>query len=459
MCKCYKKGMFVYCLRAIGLLSFSVLLVSCAVIPKNQPIIDSMIVSSQYESALGVLEGNSNAYGKNNQLLYLLDKGYIQHLTGNYKASIDTFEEAKRKSDELYTKSISKIAATWVVNDYAAPYHGEDFEHILINLFQSLNYALLGNYEDALVEARDVDSKLNAINSQYDNEQKNVYKEDAFVRLLMGMFYEASGTKDDLNDAFISYRKAVEVYNKDYADNYNLLAPKLLKENLLTTARYMGLTDYGKYKLKYPGAKLVNLSVKQKQGEIYLIQYNGISPVKEEVSLPVPMPQGHIIKVAFPRYRRRAYGVTSSRFLANGQDGKVVFTDSELGEDIGAIAVKNLDRRKLRFIAKSVARATGRYLVEKKQEESIQSKFGDVTAGLFRLLSGMYNVVVEQADLRCWQTLPDQIRIARLLVAPGEYDFSIENFSKSGAHLGELRLGKSSIEAGQKKFFIVHTAR
>ncbi|MFH2136891.1 MAG: hypothetical protein ABII88_00095 [Candidatus Omnitrophota bacterium] len=419
-----------------------------------------MLVSSNYSGALGALGDKPNIYGKNNELLYLLDRGYIEHLGKQYKDSIDTFKEAQQKSDDLYTKSVSKIAATWIINDYSAPYHGEDFEHVLINIFQAINYALNGNYEDALVEARDVDSKLNVINSQYDDDdKKNVYKEDAFARLLMGIFYECSGTNEDLNDAFISYRNSAKIYENDYTQNYGGKVPRVLKENLLTTARFMGLAEFGKYKLKYRGVESSNLDDKKTKGEIYLIQYVGLSPVKVEESLTVPLPDGAMVKVAFPKYQQRPYGITSSRLLAAHTDGNVFFSDSDLVENIGAIAVKNLESRKLRFMAKSALRAAGRYMVEKKQEKNVKEKFGDMTAGCFRFLANIYNIVAEQADLRCWQTLPDQIRMARLILSPGEYELSVESFGISGDNLGAYSLGKIPVRAGEKKFFILHTPR
>lgn len=454
-----KKRMSNLSFKVIFIISLIFLLSACVSFSKIQPQVDNMVLVNNYERALEVLKDNSNTYGKNNQLLFLLDKGYIQHLAGRYKESIETFDKAKLKFDELYTKSISKIAATWIINDYSAPYHGEDFESVLINIFQALNYAMLGNYADALVEAREVDSKLNAINGQYQDNQKNVYKEDAFARFLMGIFYEAGNTKADLNDAFISYEKAEKIYNNDYKNNYDLGAPNILKENLLTTSRFMGFSEFGKYREKFKDFKFVSLEDKKNTAEVYLIQYNGLAPVKIEESVLVPMPDGHIIKIAFPKYRSRIYGINTSRLLAKNVKGEVFQADTELGENIGAIAIKNLENRKCRFIAKTIARSTGRYLIEKKQEKGIKKKFGKVSEEWFRFFSNIYNLIIEQADLRCWQTLPDQIRISRLILLPGEYEVSVENFSSNGSHLGEFKLEKVTLNADQKKFFLLHASR
>ncbi|MFH1061715.1 MAG: hypothetical protein V1747_02355 [Candidatus Omnitrophota bacterium] len=444
-------------MRAIVTLSLVIFLSSCASLPKGQSQIDAMLISQQYPQAITLLKDNPSLYGNKNALLYLLDKGLIEHLNKDYKASIETFAKAQEKFDQLYTESVSKIAATWVINDYAAPYHGEDFEHVFINIFQALNYLMLGEYEDALVEARDVDSKLKAINFQYPDDEKNIYKEDAFIRLLMGIIYEIEPKSENINDAFISYANADTIYETDYGPNYGVYTPGILKENILSTARFMGLVEYSKYRNKFKASEFLSQKEKRTKAEVYLIQYNGLSRIKTEASVAIPMPDGHIVKVAFPEYKKRPYAIDSSRLLAKDAKNNVSQASSELVQDIGEIAQKNLDRRKIRFIAKSALRATGRYLFEKKQEENIKKSRGNVAAGWFGFLSNMYNLVVEQADLRCWQSLPDQIRLARLMLEPGEYDFTLENFNETGSYLSEIKLESKTLEAGQKVFLIIRT--
>ncbi|MDD5746436.1 MAG: hypothetical protein PHO30_04140, partial [Candidatus Omnitrophica bacterium] len=332
-------------------------------------------------------------------------------------------------------------------------------ERVFINIFQSLNYMGLGKYDDALVEARDVDSTLNSINSQYKEDQKNVYKEDAFVRLLMGIIYEIGGSREAFNDAYISYERAIEIYEHDYRENYGLSVPQILKENILTAARTMGLSDFSRYRSRYPNAAFFSSEEKKNKAEVYVIHYNGLSPLKAEETLTVPTLDGHVLKIAFPVYRSRPYAINASRLLAKNSRGEVFSASSELVQDIGAIARKDLERRKLRFIAKSAARTAGKYFFAKKQEETIAKRQGGMAADLFQFIGSLYSLISEKADLRSWQTLPDQIRIARLILVPGEYEFKIENFSENGANMGECDLKTISLRTGQKIFLIVQTNR
>lgn len=434
-------------------------LCSCAAPSAFQSKLNNLISQDDYAQAKSVLGENSDLYGRKNTLLYLLDKGMVLHIAKDYKKSIDAFEKSKLKFDELYTKSVTGILGSWIINDYALAYSGEDFERVMINIFQSLNYAMIGNIEEALVEAKDIDSKLDMINSRYSSNEKNIYKEDAFARMLMGILYESGKTSQDLNDAFISYAKAVEIYERDYSKDYNLGVPEILKENILTAANFMGPLELSKYRAKYNSAKFLSFKEKAGKAEIYLIQYNGFSPVKVEDVLPVLSPDGYMMQVAFPRYEPQRYLTHSAIFSAVDKRNDAFCARTELGEDIGAIAVQGLVNKKVRVIAKAIASLAGKYWFEKNQEAGIRKKYGENTETGFKILSSLFNLVSSKADTRSWQTLPAEIRVARLLLEPGEYSFFLTNIDSDDNSLDKIELGKINLSAGQKKFFIVRSTR
>ena len=184
--------------------------------------------------------------------------------------------------------------------------------------------------------------------------------------------------------------------------------------------------------------------------EIYLIQSNGPSPQKRESRIPVPLPDGYLISMAFPRYERRAWGMRDHVFKSvNVLTRRQQVSKTQLAEDIGSIAIQGLENRKLRTIAKAVLRPAAKYLVERTAQNEIRGRHGTEAAHWFVFLSRMYNVYSEQADTRSWLTLPDQIRVARLLIEPGTYEF----------FLNQQSLGVFTVTAGEKKFFIKRTER
>jgi len=151
---------------------------SCAPSIKHYPRIDQYLLTQDYDSAYKLVEKSKETYAERNAVLYYLDEGIISHFAGRYKESNQSLAKAESIMEELYTKSISKEVASFLISDNTIPYRGEDFERATVNLLMALNYAGLGSWEDAVVEARKVDNKLNLINSQHDEGRRNVYKED-----------------------------------------------------------------------------------------------------------------------------------------------------------------------------------------------------------------------------------------------------------------------------------------
>ncbi len=438
---------------------FSFNLSSCATYRSTEAKLDDLVARGNIKEASVFLESQKKSYGKNQELLYLFDHGYINHIQGECKQSIISFADAKKLYDQLYTKSISRTLASWVTNDYALEYRGEDFERVMVNVFQSLNYILLDDLQGALVEARQADEVLKLINSRYDEKSKNVYKEDAFCRLLTGIIYEASLNNKGYNDAYIAYNKAKDIYEEDYAKNYSVRVPLFLKENLLSAADFMGQDVLVQYKNKYPDVRFVSLKEKQKKAEVYLIQYNGFSPVKEEIDIPIPLPEGYIMNLAFPRYEKRQYSVVRSEFVAQLSDSVSIKIPTELVQDITAIAVLNLENRRGRTIAKVLAQAAGKYFSERAIEEQIAQGAGNDAAVGFKVLSSLYNIFTNRADLRSWSTLPGEIRVARLLLDPGVYNLKLLNFDSNANQVEKVDIANINLTAGQKKFFLVRTAK
>jgi len=453
------KGLLQRIFLAAASLFCLICITSCATFIGTQSEINSSIAKGDYAKASQVLSAKEKTYGSSNAFLYLVDKGYVLHMQRDFKASIDAFQQAKDKYDELYTKSVSRILGSFALNDYALPYRGEDFERVMINIFQALNYFESGDLQGALVEARDTDSVLNLINNRYKSNEKNVYSEDAFARFLAGIFYEAQGTAQGYNDAFISYSKAIQTYENNYARNYGLNAPHILKENLLAAAQFMGEANLRDCVSKYGNLKFMGLKEKAKKADVYLIQYNGFSPVKIEANFPVLLPDGYVMPLAFPKYVQVGHLEEFSEFSAQDNNGRIFKVPSQTAEDIGAIAIKNLDDRKVRTIAKAVVSAAGKYTAEKIGGQKIEKKYGRDSAFFFTLVSDIFNLSTNRADLRSWRTLPSEIRVARLLLDPGEYSFRQDNFDASGNVLEIFYLGEFTLRAGEKKFLVIRTAK
>ena len=443
-------------LRLLLLLLSWAMIFSCTTKVKHYPVINQCLSNQNYDQALQVIKDNKDAYPKRNAALYYMEEGILAHFALHYKESNKSLSRAEQIMDELYTRSISKQTASFLINDNTIPYRGEDFENAMVNLFMALNYVGLGLRDEALVEARKVDNKLNIINSRYSEDKKNVYKEDAFIRFLMGVLYEADGEE---NDAFISYRKAEEIYRTDYRQNYGISPPVLLIENLLSSAKAMDfLEELTEIQGQYSDVSFIAPTEKKEMAEIYLIHYNGLGPEKVEKRWVVPLPDGYIVKVAYPKFKEKYYqivrGVTTLKNLTSGVSYEF---STILMENIGSIAVKNLENRTGRIKAKAIARATTKYLAT-KASSSVARKQGGSLAGLLVQVAGnVASVATEQADIRHWRLLPAEIRVGKIAVPPGEYEGRINFVNTSGSIITSREIEPFTVEREEKRFITYRT--
>ena len=78
---------------------------------------------------------------------------------------------------------------------------------------------------------------------------------------------------------------------------------------------------------------------------------------------------------------------------------------------------------------------------------------------MFGLLSSIYNFYSEQADLRSWQSLPAQIRVARLFLRPGHRHLLLEDRGEAGELLGTRDLGEVDLKAKEARFVVTRASR
>jgi len=442
-------------IRIILLLS-GFLLFSCAPSLNYYAKVDGYLLNQEFDSAWHLARKNTKTFDKLNAVIYYLDEGILAHFARHYSESNQSLAKAESIMDELYTESVSKHIASFIINDNAIPYGGEDFESALVNLFMAMNYVGLGSLEDALVEARKIDNKLNMLNAQYEDAKKNVYREDAFIRFLMGVLYEAEG---EINDAYISCWKAENIYKNDYIRNYGVSPPVFLIENLLTLSRELDFhEEFRNIQNEYNDVLFINPIEKKSLAEIFFIHYNGLGPVKVETFFPVPMPDNYVAKIAYPEFKKRRYRISKSRiYLENLSTSRSYIFETELMEDIASIAAMNLKNRINRIKAKAIARATAKYLAVRQAYKAAKRQGGELLGLLVQAASQAASWASEQADVRHWRLLPAEIRVGRILIPPGEYKGRIDFVDSNRAVVISKQIQIFTVKKREKKFFMFRT--
>ena len=408
----------------------SIVLSGCSV-GINYHALESHLVNNDCIAAGEYLENNKKKYGSNRELLFLLDSAMIHMMCGNYEKSNEYFHRAEALTEELWTKSITKETAAFLLNDYTVPYAGEDFEKALINLFSAINYLKLGKYDDSLVEVRRLDSVLTMLNDKY--SKKNIYKEDAFGRYLSGIIYEAD---NNLDDAYIDYYKALHIFH-DYEDKYGTPMPSIFMEDLARVAGAVGRTDEVRSYIDEYGSTGWSKHVGTgDQGRIVLIHFNGRAPVKRSTEIFIPTRDGPVA-LAFPRYEVTTPYCRGSRVTVTS-DAERISSDTALVEDINQIALKNLEDRRGRITLKMIARVAAKQVAINKVDNK--------TA---REILNIANLFVERADTRSWRTLPGEIYLGSLFVSEGEYDVHVSRCGES-----ERFVETVNVRPGETRFIL-----
>ena len=412
-------------------------MVGCASYYQRSIEFQELISRGELTKAEKLLEGDKRIQRDRNRLLYLFNMGYVNHMQQEFAASNDYFNEADLLIED-YRKSYGSEALALISNPEVKPYKAEDFESVMIHYYKAINYLMLRDFDAALVEARRMNLILNQLNDKY-KDHKNRYQADAFAHIIMGLAYEATG---ELNDAFIAYRNAYDVYKGEFG-YFETSVPEQLKKDLLRTAYLLGfqndLSFYEReFEVKYVHKPLDN-------GEVVFIWQNGMGPVKDEISfnfIAIPGQAGFIIfenaelgvsfpfyigddpskkndllalkvvRVAFPKYLERPLFYKGAYISANGQKYAL-----DKAEDINYIAFKTLHDRFLREMGASLLRLGVKKAAEIKlsQENAALGAVATIT-----------NAVTEKADTRNWQTLPHSIYYGRIPLQPGDNELVLK---------------------------------
>ena len=197
--------------------------------------------SHNYQEADKSLDKFKLLNKKRNALLLLLEKGKVAHLQKNYAQSNVYFNQADLVIED-YNKSVKDYLVSSTLNAQQAIYKAEEFEKILIHYYKALNYIYLNDFEGALVEAKRINLDLHQLDDKYQKD-KNRYVKDAFAHILMGLIYEAS---NDIGNAFIAYRNALEIYTSAGGSYMNVPLPEQLKKDVVRCAYLNGYTSVQK---------------------------------------------------------------------------------------------------------------------------------------------------------------------------------------------------------------------
>jgi len=405
---------------------------SCATYYQTNQSFNKEFESGNLANALTTLQSNSSDARGKKEFLFYVNNGLVLSMMGRYPESNEYFEKAFLFGEDYRINYLNE-AASYLTNPMITTYKGEDHEHLMLLYYKALNFMKMGKTEEALVECRRVNIRLQQLSDRYSNDNK--YQRDAFIHTLMGVIYE---TDKDFNNAFIAYRNAYEIYENDYQRLFQISTPQQLRDDILRTAWLSGLTeDLEHFKQEFN--RMDYTYSETEGGELVFFWHNGLSPVKaewginfmvdrrdnwiyftnRELGLSFPFSLSNydeqernglsrleFFRVALPRYVERPTYYTSASLSWNDTSSQL-----HLLEDVNKIAFKSLQQRMDLELSKALIR------VALKKATEYQVKQDDRTLGS---VLGMINAITEKADTRNWQTLPHSIYYTRIPLQVGQ---------------------------------------
>ncbi len=444
--------------------------------------IEQSLLTGHPTQAVEIIQAAKNTYGNKSRLLYLMDHGMVLHRAGRYMESNRVLEEAHLLIEDLYTKRIRDEAASLLVNEARQPYEGAPHEHVMVNVVKALNYALQQQWNEALVEVRRIDHRLNVLSDQV--EDQDVYQEDPFARYIVGLLYDISG---DANNAYVGYRKAEHVYEQGQAW-IRVTLPDVLKRDLIRTAHRLGLQeDVKHYQEKYPSLAATALqSGNQNLAQLVILTYHGKGPQKEDLFIDVPVSldalrlvaltkpgfrgstrrtrggeallygiHGRIARIALPRFTLNKKSWIQDTIQIHGSQ-ITMMVQSQRMYDINAVAEKTLADRYDDLVLRAVARTAMKMAAAEGIRIGVRAAggrknrdwIGPLVGGLARVVA----LATEEADIRSWRMLPGEIQLARIWIEPGNYSMGIGSIDLQGP--GEERSQSLHLEKGETRFFL-----
>ncbi|MCL2139589.1 MAG: hypothetical protein FWH41_09985 [Treponema sp.] len=413
-------------LKLFSFLTLNLLFFSCASNSAFKPV-ESQVANNQFNDGADFLEKNKNRlYSNKDAVLYYLDKGMLNHYANQYANSTKMLEDADRLIAEAFTKSISLEASSYLINDLVLEYGGEDYEDIYINVFNALNYYYMGELENSLVEIRRMNNKLQYLSNKYDAVLTNLQQkalEDNKVELPSN-----PNTPSKFNNSALArylgilFYRGVGLYDDARIDRDYLLAAFANAPNV--------------YSYPIPNSLVEELSVPEGMARLNIVAFGGLSPLKKENVLRIPLPGVRWIKIALPEMVSRKSDLSRV---------EIVFEDGtshtlELLEDIDAVAKDTFSSRKQFIYIKTIIRASVKGASSSALKIAANEAEGNaaLALGIASIFTQAFAEISERADLRISRFFPGKAYIGGINLKPGRYSFKVSYYNANNREIASF---------------------
>ncbi len=445
----------------IALVFAIALMVGCAAPKKELREIEVKLEKRQFDAASKQVEEiKDKVYSNKNRVLFYLDAGVVHHYDRDWDKSNNRLEEAEQAIEDLFTKSVSRAAASYILNDNVMEYDGEDYEDIYLNVFKSLNYLGKNDFDGAFVEIRRINNKLNLLEDKYkkladeynkskDSKAKvevghSQFHNSALGRWLSMLIYRTEG---DIDNARVDMEGIRDAW-KTQSHIYNYTMPPL--------EGYLEKTDKARVDIigfigKSPEKKAHTLYIHTEQNLIVFASTAEDSDGRKMMTnlTPIQWPgieKGLHFKFELPFFEPRGTIVRSVRVLIDDQH----VGELELLEDMEKVAIETYQVKKPLILMKTLTRTIVKGLVANEGKKQMEKEIKDpLLAFGARLATDLAVDATEQADLRLSHFFPAKAMVNEFEVEPGEHNVKLEYRGSGRTLLYTHDLGMRNFEQGK----------
>jgi hypothetical protein len=389
----------------------------------------NLVSNGNPQEALGILDDSQVAHSKSDEVLFRMERGMLQYLKGDYEKAAKDWEKSYYRSEELYTVSFSKTAASVIVSENMTDYEGEDHERVMVPVFSALSFFSTGQLNAALVEIRRAYNLITKLKLDSDAGRPRI---DGFPFLISGLLYEAGRNWDA---AIVEYRKALKFYRKAEWSRKDGIS-ELTADSLWRIAEFRNRKDVIEELAEYQFSRPHDsLQTKLESGEVIVLIESGQSPVKVPRDFPVDLGDT-VVNIAFPEYQAITNADSETEIRCNNAK----CSSTSKATDVGAVARRSLEHRRI----KDFAKMTARLIIKEQSRRAAKKHLGEI-GGLAVMLAGL---ATERADTRSWTLLPENIQIARISVPankPVKLEVSCSNPIGQTAWEVQLPAGKKQL--------------
>jgi hypothetical protein len=340
-----------------------------------------------------------------------LDKAVIELAAGRPQNSEKLLREVRDRFEYLEQKDVGETALSFVTDDNAVAYAGEDYEKVLIRAFLALANLMSDGGDAAAYALQVTDKQQDIITKVTEKDPDNADIPLAYKQVALGPYVRAMLAEESpltLDDA-AKARAMVVNWAPEFRD---------------------AKADLQRAQYEHP--------IRPGHGVLYVFTLVGRGPVKEQVS-EVPaqaalLVADRIVSAVSPRGLPPTLApmLVPKVFTPNNPaNGVLVTVDGNMAGvtttlvDVGEMASRQQDALYPQVMGRLVARRVLKKGVIYGVKEVTDAN-PNTPLSLALNVVGIAWEATETADTRCWGLLPEKIQVLRLELPAGEHQLTLQ---------------------------------